>query len=579
MFFDRPSTPFTAHITVFAAMSSEPKSERSGEAGEAAPASVEEEMDQAEADAAGDEEDDGEDGQEGSGKYRRRKYAVWVAYVGAGYHGMQRNPGFPSIEEELERAMCKAGVIPEHLKGDFQGIKWARSARTDKGVSATCQVVSAKINVEPVETVAARINAQLPAQIRVMGVTRVTEAFNARTYCDRRRYEYILPVWVFDPKMGRGRSAEDKASGAAAAAAAAAQQQQDGKQQPASDGGGGGGKPSGGGAGGEVGGKAGGSGGDAAAEEEGGAQQGAAEHRTGDKRLQRLRAEVARSTYVFDEAERARLNDLLCQYVGTHNFHNYTVKVDAFSREAQRYILSYECPGTVEIAGRKWARLVVLGQSFMLHQIRKMVGMAVAIMRGAAPPGCLEAALDPERDFNVPMAPELGLFLEEAFFENYNKRYADLHGPMTLDDFRQAAVAFKDEQVYRHMAVRDEAEMVNALWIRTLHNEPVFRFAAWERAPRVRQMKRRWTEVRRHAGHPPRDSGPALISGLESYGLYRCALTPQAEEDRAAKRAAAGVPVAALAAQRQAEQQQAAAAAAVAAGGGLAAEDELDALY
>lgn len=39
------------------------------------------------------------------------------------------------------------------------------------------------------------------------------------------------------------------------------------------------------------------------------------------------------------------------------------------------------------------------------------VGMAVAIMRGAAPPSCLAAALDPDRDFNVPMAPELGLFL------------------------------------------------------------------------------------------------------------------------------------------------------------------------
>jgi tRNA U38,U39,U40 pseudouridine synthase TruA len=39
------------------------------------------------------------------------------------------------------------------------------------------------------------------------------------------------------------------------------------------------------------------------------------------------------------------------------------------------------------------------------------VGMAVAVMRGAAPEACLQAALDPDRDFNVPMAPELGLFL------------------------------------------------------------------------------------------------------------------------------------------------------------------------
>lgn len=37
--------------------------------------------------------------------------------------------------------------------------------------------------------------------------------------------------------------------------------------------------------------------------------------------------------------------------------------------------------------------------------------MAVCMMRGLAPPDALHLALDPDRDYNVPMAPELGLFL------------------------------------------------------------------------------------------------------------------------------------------------------------------------
>jgi len=38
------------------------------------------------------------------------------------------------------------------------------------------------------------------AQIRVFGVQRTTEGFDARKFCDKRKYEYILPAWAFDPQ-------------------------------------------------------------------------------------------------------------------------------------------------------------------------------------------------------------------------------------------------------------------------------------------------------------------------------------------------------------------------------------------
>lgn len=37
-------------------------------------------------------------------------------------------------------------------------------------------------------------------QIHVLGVQRATEGFDARKFCDKRRYEYILPAWAFDPQ-------------------------------------------------------------------------------------------------------------------------------------------------------------------------------------------------------------------------------------------------------------------------------------------------------------------------------------------------------------------------------------------
>ena len=88
--------------------------------------------------------------------------------------------------------------------------------------------------------------------------------------------------------------------------------------------------------------------------------------------------------------------------------------------------------------------MVVLGQSFMLHQIRKLVGTAVAVMRGDAPPECIFLALQQERSVVTPMAPELGLFLDECVFKSYNDKWGnDREERVALSDFQEQADAFK----------------------------------------------------------------------------------------------------------------------------------------
>lgn len=49
------------------------------------------------------------------------------------------------------------------------------------------------------------------------------------------------------------------------------------------------------------------------------------------------------SEFVFDEVQRAKLNEILKQYVGTHNFHNLATGVVASDNNAKRYIISFEC--------------------------------------------------------------------------------------------------------------------------------------------------------------------------------------------------------------------------------------------
>jgi tRNA pseudouridine(38-40) synthase len=70
-----------------------------------------------------------------------------------------------------------------------------RCARTDKGVSAVGQVVSFKLILLP--DIVGKINAQLPPAIRVLGYTRVTNSFDARIQCDKRR----SPDSPFSPSL------------------------------------------------------------------------------------------------------------------------------------------------------------------------------------------------------------------------------------------------------------------------------------------------------------------------------------------------------------------------------------------
>lgn len=97
--------------------------------------------------------------------------------------------------------------------------------------------------------------------------------------------------------------------------------------------------------------------------------------------------------FVFGELQLKRLRYILSKYAGTHNFHNFTARIKPEDPSAKRYILSFEARDIFEVQGMQFVRCQVMGQSFMLHQIRKMIGMAIAIMRGCTPDSIIDTAL------------------------------------------------------------------------------------------------------------------------------------------------------------------------------------------
>uniref|UniRef100_A0A0B6Z3F8 Pseudouridine synthase I TruA alpha/beta domain-containing protein n=1 Tax=Arion vulgaris TaxID=1028688 RepID=A0A0B6Z3F8_9EUPU len=127
----------------------------------------------------------------------KRKIAMLVAYNGAGYYGVQVNPGFQTIESEIFPALVKVGAIPQDHAETPSKMWFQRGSRTDKGVSAVGQLFSMKAVLVP--DLVERMNEILPSQIRVIAYVRTTNGFDSKNWCDSRTYMYMTPTFAFAP--------------------------------------------------------------------------------------------------------------------------------------------------------------------------------------------------------------------------------------------------------------------------------------------------------------------------------------------------------------------------------------------
>ncbi|XP_060048692.1 pseudouridylate synthase 1 homolog isoform X2 [Erinaceus europaeus] len=186
--------------------------------------------------------------------------------------------------------------------------------------------------------------------------------------------------------------------------------------------------------------------------------------------------DVQDETYRLSMETLQRVNRLLACYKGTHNFHNYTSQKGPLEPSARRYILDAFCEQPFEREGLEFAVIKVKGQSFMTHQIRKMVGLLLAIVKGYAPESVLERSWGPAK-LDVPKAPGLGLVLERVHFEKYNQRYGHdgLHEPLDWAHEAAGAAAFTEQHIFPTIVRTERQERSMAQWLCTL---PVHNFSA-----------------------------------------------------------------------------------------------------
>lgn len=113
------------------------------------------------------------------------------------------------------------------------------------------------------------------------------------------------------------------------------------------------------------------------------------------------------------------VNDMLQTFKGVHNFHNFTVDVKPTDQSAFRVMESLECGELFSRDGVEFAVIKIRGRSFMTHQIRKMIGLILAIVRGVVDASVFERALSMDT-VDIPKAPGLGLMLDQVHYDNYN---------------------------------------------------------------------------------------------------------------------------------------------------------------
>lgn len=126
------------------------------------------------------------------------------------------------------------------------------------------------------------------------------------------------------------------------------------------------------------------------------------------------------------------INAITSRIQGTHSFHNYSRDAQMNTPQAKRYVVKYEvasCPIIHE--NRQYLKFLFIGQSFIYHQIRKMIGMTVSILLGKYTIELIEDSFKLPK-FYIPLAPADGLALGRVHYPTYNRKMT--HRPLHISE-------------------------------------------------------------------------------------------------------------------------------------------------
>ena len=330
-------------------------------------------------------------------KLPKRKFAIIHGYFGQNFSGNTKNPGVRTVEEELENALYKEKFISECNYGKLTKISWMRASRTDKGVSAIMNVVSAKLHKYPNLSeidMKQKLNAILPKDVKIFRIIEVSDHFDSKDNNNNREYHYILPTFLLEPKKEEEKKDKEK----------------DNKDT-----------------------------------------------NNNDNNIESNKEEEinipddykANYDYRLTEEDINKLKELCKGFLGTKKFHNYTRKVGFSNMSSQRHIIEMNCDDIIDFGVFQAIKFKIIGQSFLYNQIRKMIGMIIDCMRNKKDMDFFKNSFLSNK-YDIPKAPGEGLYLRNIDYSKYNDRKLNKKNNIFItDDDEKEMEEFRQELVQK----------------------------------------------------------------------------------------------------------------------------------
>ena len=372
------------------------------------------------------EEDKNKDNQKdqnklGKIKMPKRKFAIIHGYFGQDYSGNTKNPGVRTVEEELENALYKEKFISECNYGKLTKIDWMRASRTDKGVSAIMNVVSAKLHKYPNISeldMKAKLNEVLPKDIRIFRIIEVSDHFDSKDNNNNREYHYILPTFLLEPKKDEEEKGDNEKK----------------EDNPNN-----------------------------------------IENKNESENAKEEEINIpddfkANYSYRLSEEDINKLKELCKGFLGTKKFHNYTRKVGYTNMSSQRHIIEMNCDDIIDFGVFQAVKFKIVGQSFLYNQIRKMIGMIVDCMRNKKDMDYFKNSFLSNK-YDIPKAPGEGLYLRNIDYSKYNDRKQNKKNNIFLTDDDEKEMEDFREQLVQKIKDTELNQKVFSSWLWKFDNK------------------------------------------------------------------------------------------------------------